>query len=97
MDDKIDNRLLFSLTVDEYRSLTKSIFYECLNVEKPVETKEEYIYSIQGLADFLHFSIVTAQKLKNSGKIPYQQIGRKVMFEKTAILKAMSKIQEKFK
>jgi len=49
-----------------------------------------YIHSIQGLADFLHFSIVTAQKLKNSGKIPYQQVGRKLIFEGNAVLAAMS-------
>jgi hypothetical protein len=58
---------------------------------QPIAQPEKiYIHSIQGLADFLHFSIVTAQKLKNSGKIPYQQVGRKVIFEGNAVLAAMN-------
>jgi len=59
-------------------------------VQQAAPTEKIYIHSIQGLADFLHFSIVTAQKLKNSGKIPYQQTGRKVIFEGNAVLAAMS-------
>ena len=52
--------------------------------------EKKYIHSIQGLADELHMSIVTAQKLKNSGRIPYKQEGRKVIFELNEVLEAMS-------
>ena len=52
--------------------------------------EKRYIYSIQGLADELHMSIVTAQKLKNSGRIPYKQEGRKCIFEINEILDAIS-------
>lgn len=55
--------------------------------------EKKYIHSIQGLADELHMSIVTAQKLKNSGRIPYVQEGRKVMFELGEVLNAMSVIK----
>jgi len=54
--------------------------------------EKKYIHSIQGLADELHMSIVTAQKLKNSGRIPYVQEGRKVMFELSEVLNALSVI-----
>lgn len=54
--------------------------------------EKKYIHSIQGLADELHMSIVTAQKLKNSGRIPYKQEGRKVIFELSEVLNAMSVI-----
>ena len=56
----------------------------------PIAAEKKYIYSIQGLADFLQCSIVTAQKIKNSGRINYQQIGRKVIFEESDVLKSMS-------
>jgi len=52
--------------------------------------EKKYVYSIQGLADELHCSIVTAQKLKNSGRISYKQEGRKVIFEMSEVLAAMS-------
>jgi len=57
----------------------------------PVTVPEKkYLHSIQGLADELHMSIVTAQKLKNSGRIPYKQEGRKCIFEINEILDAIS-------
>lgn len=52
---------------------------------------DEYIYSIRGLASFLNCSVMTAQKLKNQGLIPYLQLNRKVIFEKSKVLKAMQK------
>jgi len=57
--------------------------------------EKKYIDSMQGLADELHMSIVTAQKLKNSGRIPYKQEGRKVLFEMGEVLNAMSVINGK--
>jgi len=59
----------------------------------PIATPEKkYIYSIQGLANELHCSIATTQKLKNSGRIPYKQEGRKLIFEMSEVLNAMSVI-----
>jgi len=55
-----------------------------------VAPEKKYIHSIRGLANELHMSVVTCQKLKNSGRIPYKQEGRKVMFELNAVLDAMS-------
>ncbi|HZK68307.1 MAG TPA: helix-turn-helix domain-containing protein [Paludibacter sp.] len=53
--------------------------------EKKDSTK---LHSMKELADFLECSVPTAQKIKNSGKIPFHQIGRKVMFDKEEILNA---------
>ena len=53
-------------------------------------TEKKYIYSIKQLAEFLNCSVVTAQKLKNQGRIPCKQIGRKLIFETDLILSAMS-------
>ncbi len=47
------------------------------------------IHSIKGLAEYLDCSTVTAQTIKNSGRIPYMQVGRKVMFDTFEISKAL--------
>jgi len=87
------NKRIFELTVDEFLDILKQQFPIATNVVKAdPATEKKYIYSIQGLADFLQCSIVTAQKIKNSGRINYQQIGRKVIFEESEILKSMSVI-----
>jgi len=62
----------------------------------PVAAPEKrYIHSMQGMANELQMSIVTMQKLKNSGRIPYKQEGRKVIFEVGEVLNAMSVINGK--
>ncbi len=49
----------------------------------------EPIRGIHGLADFLGVSPVTAQKLKNSGKIPYAQYDRLILFDPQKVLAAI--------
>lgn len=53
------------------------------------------IHSIKGLADFLHCSSVTAQKIKNSGKVPFRQIGRKILFDTLEVSKALEHVKKK--
>lgn len=55
------------------------------------EVIEEKIYGITGLAKFLNCSVPTAQTYKNSGLIPYRQIGNKIEFDSAEVLKALSK------
>jgi excisionase family DNA binding protein len=45
--------------------------------------------SIKELADYLGCSPTTAQNLKKSGKIPYIQFGRKLIFDTELIEKAL--------
>ena len=51
----------------------------------------QFLYSLQELATFLGCSIVTAQKLKNSGRIPFKQFGRKLIFNSSDVLQALNK------
>lgn len=51
---------------------------------------EPYVYGITGLAKFLNITPPTAQKIKNSGRIPYSQAERTIIFRKEDILKALS-------
>ena len=54
-----------------------------------VPKKFEPIRGIYGLAEFLGVSPTTAQKLKNSGKIPYSQFERLVLFDPKKVLDAL--------
>ena len=67
----------------------KNIVKECFNDFKPAQVPAqapEFLYSIKDLADFLHCSLVTAQRIKNSGKIRYRQFGRKVVFNPIEVM-----------
>jgi len=47
------------------------------------------LHSMQELADFMCCCLATAQKMKNAGRIPYRQVGRKVIFNTVEVLKAI--------
>jgi len=77
----------------ELRGIIGDAVRAVLNHEMPEATKpdgKEYVYGLAGLAELIGASKVTAQKLKNSGKIPFTQVGRKIIFEKTAVLDALN-------
>jgi excisionase family DNA binding protein len=57
----------------------------------------EYVYGLSGLAALLNCSLPTAQRIKDSGKIPYSQVGRKLVFNADEVLKAIGKNQNKRK
>ena len=47
------------------------------------------LYSMQALANLLGCSTVTAQAIKNSGKIPFMQVGRKCIFDADKVLASL--------
>lgn len=71
-------------------------FQELLGVSAAPEVKDftepkKYVYGLSGLCDLIQCSHPTAQRLKDSGKIPFIQTGRKLIFEADEVLKALSK------
>lgn len=56
---------------------------------------EPLIYGIKGLAEFLKVSIPTAQKIKSSGRVPYSQAERTIIFRKDEVLNALSNKSKK--
>jgi hypothetical protein len=64
-----------------------------LNVEHVRERTT--LHSIRELSEFIGCSTVTAQKFKNEGRIPYRQVGRKVLFDSFEVLKAMEQCKKK--
>lgn len=63
------------------------------NKTEDKEPEDEYVYGIEGLADFLHCGKSKAQKLSSSGVIDSAifRFGRNIMFNKKEVIK---KIQE---
>jgi hypothetical protein len=53
-------------------------------------TKPKYVYGLSGLAELLGCSKVTAHKIKNSGKIPFANIGKKFIFDQDKVIDAIS-------
>ncbi|GAB2554276.1 DUF3853 family protein [Spirosoma areae] len=52
---------------------------------------KQHIYGIDGLARLLNCSKPTAQRIKDSGKIPFTQVGRKIVFDQDQVLSALGK------
>ena len=74
-------------------SCTLGDFVEAMKQTRPevTEKSRKLAYGIAGLAAVLGCSIPTAQKLKNSGDIPFMQRGRKIVFDVDAVLEAIKK------
>lgn len=64
------------------------------NSKKEIEEKskeKKYVYGLLGLSQLLDCSRPTAQRIKDSGEIPYAQVGRKLVFDADAVLEALGK------
>ncbi len=85
---------LFQLTVNQLIDLIK-LNLPVSSIPAEESGKPQYIYGLKGLAKLLDCSHPTAQKLKNSGRIPYAQVGRKLVFEKETVLAALHKTTKK--
>lgn len=55
------------------------------------------IKGMKALADLLECSLPTAHRLKASGKIPYYQFKRLIIFDRKAVLEALEKGGENVK
>jgi hypothetical protein len=69
------------------KKLSKTTVGELLQLLHPTQKNEERtIRGINGLAIFLQSTPSTAQKIKNSGKIPFKQYGRVLIFKESDIM-----------
>lgn len=83
------DRPVYTLTVRELLELNR--FSEKETSEAKPEASKSEIKGIHALAEFLKVSPTTAQKLKNSGKIPFSQFGKVVRFDGNKVLEALGK------
>lgn len=65
-----------------------------LNLRKEDQTAN-IVHGLSGLAELLGCSEMTAFRLKNSGRIPYYQQGRTLVFKSDEVLTAMAKGKKK--
>jgi len=54
-----------------------------------VSKKCRQLNGITELAEFLEISRPTARKLKNSGRIPFIQIGKKIVFNSSEVMEVV--------
>jgi hypothetical protein len=86
---------MFHIDFDEAKlaAIVKNAVAEAMAIKpilnKPIIQERKILYSIKEPSEFIGCSTVTAQKLKNEGRIPYRQVGRKVMFDSSDVLLAM--------
>ena len=85
----MDNPFVIILEeINELKSLIQ-------NKEQKKEEKKKYIKGIHALAEFLDVAPSTAQRLKNSGTIPYRQYGRLVLFDADEVIESIEEHKKK--
>lgn len=86
-------------TQTEFSEIVKQAVSEAMAANPAVNPdpspERKTLYSIKELSEFLGCSSVTAQKIKNSGRIPFRQAGRKLMFDTVEISKALEHTKSK--
>ena len=87
------------ITREELEEIIENCFVRYLPklVEPAKHPDNKFLYSLRELANFLGCSIVTAQKLKNSGRIRHKKYGRKLIFNTAEILDDLDNKQWKNK
>jgi hypothetical protein len=92
--EELKSRPLISLTAAENSAVLVDAFLTAHKIANQAETKSNeprLLYGLPGLRTLLNCSHVTAQRIKNSGKLAgcYSQINRKIVFDEAKVLKAL--------
>lgn len=88
-------------TKEELQETIDHAFQKALGLSQQAQRKDstptqpKFVKGISGLAKILKCTNPTAQKLKNSGKIPFYQEGRTLLFSEDEVLKAIQKLPRK--
>lgn len=88
------------LPEDQFRSILKEELSKILSESGYSQktsisvSNKKHIRGIKGLAEFLNCGLKTAQQLKNSGKIPFTQVNRLVLFDPDKVIEAMNATQK---
>lgn len=96
---------MFTIVLDEKRlgEIVQSAVLKAMETKseeekaigRGMDSDKRYLYSLKELADFIHCSLPTAQRMKNEGRIPYRQTGRKVIYDTYEILKSLEHLENK--
>lgn len=97
--DNPDEKPLYTLTVSEFRSLTRKIVLDVLSEHATAsanvkssdeEVKEESHFTIRELTKFLRCSRMSIHNYKKLG-LPFYRLGRKILFKKKEVMDFMRK------
>lgn len=93
------NTPIWQLTVGEFIDLQRRYVPTLAVQPEAVKAEKRFVYGIQGLAELLSCSKVTAQKIKNSGVIDKatSQFGRKIAIDAELALQLIHKSTVKHK
>jgi len=94
--EELKTRPLISLTAEENSAVLVDAFMTAHRIANQTENKtneQKLIYGLPGLSRLLNCSHVTAQRVKNSGKLAgaFCQVGRKIVFDEAKVLAALKK------
>ena len=97
--EELKQRPLISLTAEENSAVLVDAFLQAHKIANQAENKaneQKLIYGLPGLSQLLKCSHVTAQRIKNSGKLNgcYSQVGRKIVFDEAKVLKALESVSK---
>jgi len=98
--EELKGRPLISLTAEENSAVMMDAFlkaHKILNQSEIKSNEVKLIYGLSGLSRLLNCSHVTAQRIKNSGKLKsaYVQVGRKIVFDEVKVLKALEETDKR--
>ncbi len=79
------------IEMSEVKAMIHSAVKEAVQTTTAPKTEKKFIKGIHQLAKFLNVSPSKAQDLKNSGKIPFSQNGRLILFDPEKVMEALSK------
>lgn len=93
-----DYKPLFSLTIEEFTTLTRDIVDQAIaknlsvTHDVPPETNHED-FNIDGLMGFLKCSKASIHNYKKRG-LPFYRVGRKLIFRKSEVLDFMKRLRK---
>ena len=92
--EELKTRPLISLTAEEGSVVIVDAFMKAYRIACQTEIKGNEVklaYGLLGLERLLNCSHVTAQRIKNSGKLKgcFSQVGRKIIFDEVKVLTAL--------
>jgi len=92
--EELKKRPVVSLSGEEHGAVLTEVFLSAHKKANETEIKAnetKLIYGLAGLRRLLNCSPVTAQRIKNSGKLKgcFYQSGRKIVFDEAKVLTAL--------
>lgn len=97
-----DQKPLYTLTIEEFITLTKKLIVEVIDAGRSEEAKSTHndlkqsdeMFTVLELKDFLRCSKVSIHNYKKLG-LPFYKIGRKLLFKKAEVLQFMKTLNHK--